>query len=537
MSREKRVMNSFMNASTPGRTLASGAKARICCGSIGTAEAMPFPKSIGTAEATPSHKICEASSRHSWNWMLMWMVMLCILVRSGWAQSDSGQQASGSGPTPSGQDSQSQSDGNLPISGIDQPSLGARFPARSFLVPGAHVSEALDTNAGQTTGTSAINAVTRVLGSLMLQKIGSRYVTAFDYVGGVALYTGVNPSTSQIHQFDAEQKFFWRTGALSLRDRFSYLPEGSFGFGAYGESGAYNLGLGGIGYMGGTLGQGLGGLFGLGEFGSLGQAPRIDNLTIADVTQSLSARSSVTVAGGYEIVHFTNNTDFIDSNQITGQVGYDYKLSRKSQVALVYGFQDFRYPNIPGSSFSTHVVNLLYGYRISGRMDFLVGAGPQITLINNSPLFGGSSNRVTVSARAALRYRFPRTSLGIYYDRYDSSGSGYFVGAVSDVVRFSVSRPLTRMWTGTADIGYARNSALQAGLAGPLPVSTNSFQYVYAGAAVRRPLGRQFAVFFSYQFNDLQFNGSTCSAGGSCVSQRHVVAAGVDWHPRPIRLD
>jgi hypothetical protein len=469
----------------------------------------------------------------------IWMVMfLALALNTGWAQSDAGQQPAGGGQAPSTQDSQSQSDGNPPISGIDQPSLGARFPARSFLVPGAHVSEALDTNVGQTTGTSAINAVTRVLGSLMLQKIGGRYVTAFDYVGGVAFYTGINPSTSQIHQFDAEQKILWRTGALTLRDRFSYLPEGSFGFGAYGESGAYNLGLGGIGYMGGTLGQGLGGLFGLGEFGSLGQQPRIDNLSIADVTQSLSARSSITVAGGYEIVHFTDNTaGFIDSNQITGQVGYDYKLSRKSQIALVYGFQDFRYPNIPGSSFDTHVVNLMYGYRVSGRMDFLVGAGPQFTLIHNSPLFGGSSDRVTVSARAALRYRFPRTSLGIYYDRYDSSGSGYFVGAVSDVVRFSVSRPLTRMWTGTADIGYARNSALQAGLAGPLPASTDSFQYVYAGAAVRRPLGRQFAVFFSYQFNNLQFNGSTCTAGGSCESQRHVVAAGLDWNPRPIRLD
>ena len=471
-------------------------------------------------------------------WLLIRIVMLCTVTLTGWAQSDSGQQPSGGGPTPSGPDSQSQSDANPPISGIDQPSLGARFPARSFLVPGAHVSEALDTNVGQTAGTSAINGVTRVLGSLMLQKIGGRSVTAFDYVGGVAFYTGVNPSTSQIHQFDAEQRILWRTGALSLRDRFSYLPEGSFGFGAYGESGAYNLGLGGIGYMGGTLGQGLGGLFGLGEFGSLGQQPRIDNLTIADVTQSLSARSSVTVAGGYEIVHFTDNTaGFIDSNQITGQVGYDYKLSRKSQVALVYGFQDFRYPNIPGSSFDTHVVNLLYGYRISGRMDFLIGAGPQVTLIHNSPLFGGSSNRVTVSARAALRYRFPRTSVGIYYDRYNSSGSGYFVGAVSDVVRFSISRPLTRLWSATADIGYAHNSALQSGAFNLLPPSTNSFQYVYAGAAVRRPLGKQVAVFFSYQFNDLQFNGSTCSAGGSCASQRHVVAAGLDWHPRPIRLD
>jgi len=475
-------------------------------------------------------------------WTLIGMVVFFALTRTGWTQSDNSQsgQASGNVGAPDSQDNPpAQSPENPPISGLDQPSLGARFPTRSFLVPGAHVSEALDTNVGQTAGTSAINGVTRALGSLMLQKIGSRHVTALDYVGGVAFYTGVNPNTSQIQQFDAEQKILWRTGALTFRDRFSYLPEGSFGFGAYGESGAYDLGLGGIGYVGGTLGQGLGGLFGLGEFGSLGQAPRIDNLSIADVTQSLSARSSVTAAGGYEIVHFTNNAaGFIDSNQITAQVGYDYQLSRKSQVALVYGFQDFQYPNIPGSSFSTHVVNLMYGYRISGRMDFLVGAGPQFTFIHNSPLFGGSSDRVTVSARAALRYRFPRTLIGIYFDRYDSSGSGYFAGAVSDVVRFSVSRPLTRMWSATADIGYAYSGALQPRLTGPLPSSTTSFQYVYAGAAVHRPLGRHFALFFSYQFNDIWFNGSSCGTGSVCGSAaRNVVAAGLDWHPRPIRLD
>jgi|HubBroStandDraft_2_1064218.scaffolds.fasta_scaffold03394_3 hypothetical protein len=478
-------------------------------------------------------------------WMLSATVMCFFLTGVGWTQSDDSQsdQASSTAGAPSNGQSSGQDNQPIqslpPISGLDQPSLGPRFPTRSFLFPGAHVSEALDTNVGQTTGTSAINGVTRALGSLMLQKIGERYSTAIDYVGGVAFYTGISPDISQIEQFDAEQRIYWRSGALTLRDRFSYLPEGSFGYGAYGETGAYDLGLGGIGYVGGTIGQGLGGLFGVGDFASLGQAPRIDNLSVADVVQSLSARSSITMAGGYELVHFTNNSaNFIDSNQITAQVGYDYQLSRKSQIALIYGFQDFQYPNIAGSSFNTQVVNVMYGYRISGRMDFLVGAGPQFTFIHNSPLFGGSSDRITASARAALRYRFPRTMIGVYFDRYDSSGSGYFAGAVSNVVRFSVSRPLTRMWSGTADIGYAYSSALQPSLTGPLPASTNSFQYVYAGAAVHRPLGEHFALFFSYQFNDISFNAESCSLAIECGSApRNVVAVGLDWHPHPIRLD
>jgi hypothetical protein len=302
--------------------------------------------------------------RNALRWTLIGAMTFFSLARTGWAQSDSGQSGqSSAGNSPDNQDNPpAQATDNPPISGLDQPSLGARFPTHSFLVPGAHVSEALDTNAGESSGNSAVTGVTRALGSLMLQKIGGRSETALDYVGGVAFYSGINPSVTQIQQFDVEEKILWRSGVLTLRDRFSYLPEGSFGFGAYGESGAYNLGLGGIGYVGGTLGQGLGGLFGLGDFGSLGQAPRIDNLSVADVVQELSARSSITAAGGYEIVHFTNNAaNFVDSNQITAQVGYDYQLSRRSQVAAIYGFQDFQYPNIPGSSFNTQVVNLMYG--------------------------------------------------------------------------------------------------------------------------------------------------------------------------------
>ena len=479
--------------------------------------------------------------RNALRWTLIGAMTFFSLARTGWAQSDSSQSGqSSAGTTPDSQDNPpAKASDNPPISGLDQPSLGARFPTHSFLVPGAHVSEALDTNAGESSGNSAVTGVTRALGSLMLQKIGGRSETALDYVGGVAFYSGINPSVTQIQQFDVEEKILWRSGVLTLRDRFSYLPEGSFGFGAYGESGAYNLGLGGIGYVGGTLGQGLGGLFGLGDFGSLGQAPRIDNLSVADVVQELSARSSITAAGGYEIVHFTNNAaNFVDSNQVTAQVGYDYQLSRRSQVAAIYGFQDFQYPNIPGSSFNTQVVNLMYGYRISGRMDFLIGAGPQFTFINNSPLLGGSSDRITASVRGMLRYRFPRTTIGIYFDRYDSSGSGYFAGAVSNVARFSISRPITRLWSVTADIGYAYSSALQPNLNGPLPASTTSFQYVYAGVAAHRPLGRHFALFFSYQYNDLWFNGSSCNTGGVCGSvPRNVAAVGLDWNPRPIRLD
>ncbi|MFZ0802110.1 MAG: hypothetical protein WBQ09_06285 [Terriglobales bacterium] len=492
----------------------------------------------------------EAGFRKQQGIRVLMMVMLALAT--SWAQSNGGQSPSGNGtqnppaqtvpaaaqaPVPEPEPATTE---NYPASGLDQPPLGPLVPSRSFLILGAHASESLDSNVGNNIEGSGLAGVTRGMGSVMLQKMGSHSLTAFDYVGGVIYYPSQDPSVAQIHQFDGEQKFMWRSGQVTFRDQFSYLPQGSFGFGAYGESGSSMLGLGSIGFQGGALGTGLGGIFTLGDFGSLGQQSRIDNLAIVDLEQSLSKRSAITLAGGYGIIHFTNDdAGFFNSHQITAQVGYDYQVTRKTQIALVYGFQEFQYPNIPNSTFTTHIATFLYSRRISGRMDLTLGAGPQVTIINNSPLFGGSTQTITASATASLRYRFPRTSLALSYNRYNTGGSGYFLGATSDIVRFDISRPLTRVWTGTADVGYSHNDQLQAGAVAPaIPSTTTSFQYLYAGAVAQRPLGHHFDFFLSFQFDQQLFNSTIC-AGALCnvSSQQYIGTIGLNWHSRPIRLD
>jgi hypothetical protein len=465
------------------------------------------------------------------------LIAFALALATANAQTDSAQ--SPAPPNPPAPTLGSPPGDNPPITGMDHPVWEFPLPSRSFLLPGLHVSESLDTNIGDEPGVDSTGAVTRVMGSLLFQKVNNRSMTALDYIGGAAFYTAAGSSISQVQQVDGEERLLWKKGDLNIRDQFSYLPEGSFGFGAYGESGAYDLGTSGIGYIGGGIGTGLGGIFGPGEFGTLGQQPRITNLTVVGVDQDLTARSSITMAGGYGLVHFTDNTTgFIDSNQIGAQAGYDYQLSPRNQAAILYGYQDFHYPNFASSTFTTHLVNVLFGRRISGRMELTLGAGPQYSIINN-PLLGGTTTKLTVSAQASLVYRFPKTTLGVYYNRFNTSGSGYFVGATSDIVRLSLTRPITRVWTFGSDIGYSHNERIQAELFGLLPPATNSFQYVYAGAVLRRPLGKHFGFFVSYQFDYLSFHTQVCTGGFPCnePSQRHMASIGLDWHPRPIPLD
>ena len=436
---------------------------------------------------------------------------------------------------------------NPPISGLDVPNLNPGGTSRSFLVPGVHVSQALDSNISNQLGHSSFNGVTRALGSLALQKLWTHEDLGLEYVGGGAYY-GNSIGWTQFHSLDGDVRYLWRTGQFVLRNRFSYLPEGAFGYGAYGGSGAL-AGVGGLGGGGSLGGVGLGpggSLLGAnGQLASLGQAPRITNTSVADITQALSPRSTLTLAGSFSLVHFLSESSttevnglpvtFINSQEASAQAGYTYQLSRSDQIGLLYGYQSFHYPITISGDFRTHIVHVLYGHRISGRMDLVLGGGPQITDISSQ--ISGNTSRLNASGQASLRYRFPLTSVALTYDRYNSSGSGFYGGAVTNLFRFTASRPFGRLWSAQGDVGYTTNSRILPATSGT--VAGQSFNYVYAGASVHRHIGRQFEGFAAYQFNNLAFDSSFCTNSRGCnrSSQRQVILFGLDWTPHPIRLD
>jgi hypothetical protein len=461
---------------------------------------------------------------------------------------------------------------NPPISGIDQPGLEPHAAPLSYLQPRAHLSESADSNVADTLGGSAFHSVTRALGSLTLQRLWSNYKLALDFVGGAGYYSAHGIGFQQMEQLDVDQRITWKRGQLGVRDSFSYLPEGTFG-GAYGGMSGSGMTLGGGAFGGQNV------FLGGGQFGSLGQVPRIMNLTLVDVVENLTPKSSVTLTGGYNFVHFTGNpvdlfsgnqasARFLGSSQVSAQAGYDRILGPHDQAALTYGYQGFNF-SFSGLAFHSHVVQLMWGHRISGRMDFLIAAGPQITQLSTACPLGDvsspctfvpatglesgelASTKLSVAGRASLRYKFPKTALNVSFDRYTTSGSGFFPGAQSDIGRLNIRRPLGRVWDAFSDFGYARNSREQTLSPTQLQacslsntkcpgIIANTYSYGFAGLGVHRMIGRNFHAFASYQFNYLTFDNSFCGVGfSSCsrISQRHVGTIGIDWTPRPMRLD
>jgi hypothetical protein len=463
---------------------------------------------------------------------------------------------------------------NPPLSGLDTPSLEPHAAPLSYLQPGATFSESADSNIDTTLGGQSVKSVSRGLGSLALKRLWSHYDLALDYVGGVGYYSTKGQGLKQLEQMDLEQKVIWKRGQFAVRDSFSYLPEGNFG-GAYGSLGSL-----GIGSLGGTAFSG----FGSGaSFGTFGLAPRILNISLADITVNLTPKSAMTAAGGYAFTHFLGDevtgAPFIGSRQTSGQVGYDRILTPHTQVAVVYGYQDFDF-NVLGATFHSNVIQGMYGHRISGRMDLLLGAGPQFTRIGTPGLACSDptlppllctapdtlvpitveNTKIGVAAQARLRYKFPKTSLDLSFVRFESSGSGLFAGAETNIVRLTAERPLTRVWSAFTDSGFAHNSRLQnltpaelntCLLPGqsqpptgpPLPpcpgAQANIYTYGFVGAGVHRAFGRSLHGYVSYQFNELEFDHSYCGGLPACsrISNRNVATFGLDWTPRPIRLD
>jgi len=510
--------------------------------------------------------------------------MMACAFSGAWAQDNatppadaSGQTEQQAGPVPAyGQENTPLTTSeNPPLSGIDLPSLEPNAAPLSYLQPGATVSETADSNAANLVGGGAkISSITRALGSLALRRLWSHYDLALDYIGGVAFYSLNGQSAKLLQQMDVDQKIKWRRGALSLRDSFSYLPDGNFGA-AYGSEGSV-----GIGSLGNTS---FGAFFGGSSLGSFGLAPRIVNVSLADVEESLTPKSSITAAGGYAFTHFyggdvSSGTPFLGVTQITAQAGYDRLLNAHTQLALVYGYQGFDY-SVAGMAFHSHIVQAMYGHRITGRMDFLIAAGPQFTTIDSQSavcsdpalpanlvciLLGDTlipitnhNTKVGVAGQFHLRYKFPRTAFDLSYQRYETNGSGLFAGAQSDIARLGMNRPLSRVWTMFADIGYSRNARLQplsvrqlatcvyAGQQNPfaLPlcpgVNANTYHYGFIGAGLHRQFGHDFHGFATYQFNELSFDNSYCAGLPTCsrTSGRHAITFGLDWTPRPIRLD
>jgi len=414
---------------------------------------------------------------------------------------------------------------NPPLSGLDEPSLELKKSSRSFISPALQVGESGDSNAANELNGSRSEAMSHVLGAFDLQKFWPRSDLFLEYLGGGAF--GDDPFFArQLQALGLEGITRWRTGRFTLRDVVNYLPDGSLYAGAAG-------GFPGFGIATGTgMGMGLPGIFHE-SFGPVGTVPRLSNTSILDVVQSINPRSAFTLVGAFSTAHFYHNTsDLVNGDESTIEGGYSHLISRHDQVAAVYAFQLLRFPDTAGGEIFNHIFNVRWSHTISGRMSFLGEVGPQYVVLE----YQGSHPNLSVAGRAALRYRYRRTSLLATYEKYTAEGEGFFAGSNRQVAQFQVRRPLGRTYDFQAEAGFANNQRLQPFvIAG---VNANSYNEGYVGSILRKHMGRSFDAIVAYRFSDVDFN-IPVKLGGTTgkTAQRQVGTIALEWHPKPTRIE
>lgn len=418
-----------------------------------------------------------------------------------------------------------------PLTGAQYISMGNVTNQRSYWQPRVDVTGSADSNPQESATNSSWGSWTSFLAGVDIHRISGTSQMMLTYTGGGMYSNESDVPNGTVQELGFSDKITFRRSILAVFDQLNYLPQASLGFG----------GLGGLPLIGSGGSTGLGSGFTTGESVLTGQGQNLANSSIAQLETFLTARSSITLAGGYSLLHFFGN-NLVDSGDIIFQGGYDYQLTRHDTVAALYNFSDFRYSE-QGQSIYTHTAQGSYGRRVTGRLAFQVAAGPEVAIFDQGALgIGGtgggsgasntSSTHLYWSLNSNLNYQYQRSVLGLNYSHGVGAGSGVLAGAVTDIVTGSWTRKMSRTFSSGLSAGYSRNSAL--------PIATGqaagqNYDYWFAGATFVRPLSETVALNFSYQMQ-YQTSNHTFQIGNSSGTSviRHLISVGFSWHERPL---
>ena len=408
-----------------------------------------------------------------------------------------------------------------PVSGVQSATLGTSQLRHSYWVPGVQYSNALQSSPAGATGNSGWTSTNYVSGSLSMLDAWSHALLSVNYSGGGFFSTDAAQGNGQYHQLASTFEVDQRRWQALFMDQFSYLPESSFGFG--GTSGLASPGISG---SLGAPSPGLQNNFVPGQTILSANGGRYSNSSIAQVNYQLSQRGSVTVAVVYGLLRFLNAGN-ISSDTETLNTGYNYAITRKDSIGMIYRFSAFHYQGVPQAQ-GDHEVQLVYGRKITGRLALNLSGG--LAVVRFRVPINGSKQSISGSGSGTLIYAFYSSTVRLSYTHGVSSGSGVLSGANTDQINATWSRPLSRAWNGNLSFGYAKNSPIVAvtGLNAP------SYNAWTPGAGLSRPLGRNASLSLGYQAQIQTSNVPLCNTPNCGMSSTaHQIFLSVQWHTAP----
>ncbi len=228
-----------------------------------------------------------------------------------------------------------------PLTGVQNATLGMPGIRHSYWLSGLQYGNIVRSNSLNQPTSSGWNTTSYAVGNLSLVEAWSRAQLAVNYSGGGNFSSDPAQGNSYLHQFGLVQTFDWGRWQLSFIDQFSYLPETQFGFG-----GGTGLAVPGVGGSLAPPPPGLQNNYTSDQTIFTTFGPRYSNAFATQVVYGLSPRGSVTVAGSFGILRFTEVGN-IDTNQASFTAGYNYALTSEDTLGIQYRFGGYRFIGNP----------------------------------------------------------------------------------------------------------------------------------------------------------------------------------------------
>ena len=408
-----------------------------------------------------------------------------------------------------------------PVTGVQNATLGTSQLRHSYWVTGLQYSNTAQTNSVSSTQTSGWTTTNYASGNLSMLEAWSHSLLGVNYSGGGFFSSDSAQGNGQFHQLSSAWELDHRRWQALFLEQFSYLPQTSFGFG--GTSGLAVPGI--TGALAVPL-PGLQQVFVPGQSVLSAIGPRRSSASAAQLTYAVSRRGVITVAGVYGLLRFSNPGNINNDSEILS-VGYNYAITRKDFLGVIYRFTAYHYPGDP-QALGDHVAQLMYGRRITGRLALNLAGGPDLTRFR-LPV-NGTKQSISGGGVASLSYAFSKSSIRLSYSHGIGSGSGVFSGSSTDELTAAWSRPLSRAWNSTLNVGYARNSTIVTikGLSSP------SYGSWLTGAGLQRPLGGTARLSFGYQAQIQTSSGILCTSGACQTTDvTHQIQMSFQWNAPP----
>jgi hypothetical protein len=412
-----------------------------------------------------------------------------------------------------------------PLTGVQNPTLGNPEINHNYFVPGIQYSGQVQSSPANPTETSNWFVNNFIIGNLSLLKSWDRSQLGINYSGG-GYFTNQKGQGGggYYQQLNASQAFQWERWHLLFLNQFSYLPEMQFGFG-----GGTNLGIPGVsGSLGAPI-PGLGGSYVPNQSVYSAIGPRYSNAAVVQATYQVSPRGSFTASGSYGLLTFVDPGN-INSTAAGGTFGYNFAIDRHNTLGVVYQFSGIHYQGEP-QAFGDHVASFAYGRKITGRLALQVFAGPSYTTFR-VPV-NGNTSQLGANISANLNLGFQNGGIIAGFIHALTAGGGVLTGSTVNQLNFGLTRKLGRVWSGTANMGYAHNRAV----ASVVQNNGQDLSTVFVGGGLNRPIGRNATFTISYQATFNSYNQAAC-VGTACSPSQTIqyITFNVQWHTRPFVL-